>query len=136
MRPVQMIAPTTTIPRAKEPASPAMPIPMGMAPAPKRNAMGMERETAKFRVAGGPMRAKAAKPAGKKETAKAGCRKMTTINQYPWAMPSMSVVRPVSKKIPLKVRLGPNRSTAHPAMKAMPSPEILEMAISVLAWIS
>lgn len=80
MKPNSMSPPTREKPRAKEKASPIIPKPLGITPAPTRKAKGMVRETATFLELEGPIQERAAKPAGKKHTANMGCMKtMITI---------------------------------------------------------
>ena len=70
--PIKMSPPTTTIPRAKDPASPAMPIKRGTRPPPITKPKGTVKETATFRKAAGATMERAAKPAGKKQEARSG----------------------------------------------------------------
>ena len=69
-----MSPPTKAIPEAKEPRSPIRPIPVGVAPAPRRNEKGMVSETAKFRELAEAIHERPASPAGKKHTASMGCK--------------------------------------------------------------
>ena len=63
------------IPKAKLLMSPMIPINIGTKPPPIRKARGTVSETAMFLDFGGTMKDKAAKPAGKKQTATNGCKK-------------------------------------------------------------
>ena len=73
-----MSPPTSAIPNPKEPASPMIPITIGMTPPPIRKAGGIAKETAKFRAPGGPIRDRATNAAGGKQTAKMGWTKTKT----------------------------------------------------------
>ena len=83
-----MRPPVMAIPIEKEPASPMIPIPIGMAPPPKTKAKGTVSETATFLALGGPMEERAAKPGGKKQTAMMGCRKTMLMIKEGGAAPS------------------------------------------------
>jgi hypothetical protein len=67
-----MRTPTKAKPEAKEPASPIIPMNIGTVPAPISMPIGTVRETTTFRELAGPISERAAKPAGKKQTASAG----------------------------------------------------------------
>ena len=79
--PASISPPTKAKPRAKLARSPIIPIQVGIEPAPIRKAKGIARETATFRDLGGPMQERAAKPAGKKQTANMGCMKTMITSQ-------------------------------------------------------
>jgi hypothetical protein len=133
MAPAAIQQPTMRIPVPKFTVSPINPIKSGTAPPPMTNPKGTARDTAMLRAPVGPIWAKAANPAGKKQTAAMGCINKVTINSEPELVPNIMVIRPVRRNTAVIVILEPNRSAAQPPTRAIIKPEILEIAIIELA---
>jgi hypothetical protein len=98
-----------------------------------RNARGIARDTATFRELGGPIQERAAKPAGKKQTANIGCKKTIITSQEPFANPRRTVMLPVRRNTAAMILFAPKRSVAHPAINAIANPEMRDMATKMLA---
>ena len=107
MEPVIISPPTSAIPVPKELTSPKNPIKVGEAPPPTRKATGTVSETIMFRSLGKLTMDKAARPAGKKQTATRGCRKTARLIQEDDAKPINTVIEPVNKNTTLKTCFGP-----------------------------
>ena len=133
MNPTSIRPPTNPKPRAKWAKSPIIPIPVGMVPPPMRKARGIVKETARFRALEDPIQERAAKPAGKKQTANIGCKNTMITSQEPFASPRSKVVVPVRRNTAAMILFAPKRSVAQPAIIAIIGPEMRDMATNMLA---
>ena len=133
MKPAVMNPPQMAIPNAKLHMSPIIPINIGTRPPPTRNAMGTMSETAMLLNFGGTMKDRAAKAAGKKQTATRGCKKTIMEIEEVGEMPKRMVMQPVIKNTIFRIRCGPKRSAAQPPANDITKPESRDSAIRLLA---
>jgi len=104
-------------PIKNNPASPMTPRPAVTASPPMKKPIGTVREKATFLRCGDFILVRATNPAGKKEAARRGCRKMNNTIHGPETIPSMTVAKPEVRKTAFKVFLTPRLSVTHPARK-------------------
>ena len=131
--PIKIAPPTRAMPGPKELTSPIKPMKVGAAPPPTINARGTVKETAIFLSLDELTKDRAARPAGKKDTAMIGCKKTAAVTHDVDAKPIKIVINPVRINTILKTLLGPKRSVAHPPARVTPMPATLDNAIRVLA---
>ncbi len=131
--PEQMNMPVRIIPVSNIPISAIAVMSAGRSPPPIKNARGTAREMTTFRADGTDSCESRAKPAGKKQTASNGWRKMAVTSKWPSVKPITLVVRPVMSSTQAMVFRLPKLSASQPPSNAVPSVNILDRPTSRLA---
>ena len=131
----KMIKPPKAMkPRWNKPWLPSRPMIFGTIPPPTRKAMGMVKEMTIFCIFLEPIRDKAAKAGGKKQTPSIDWQKTAICINRPDNRPSNKTEMPLKKRTIDNVSLRPKRSDSHPIKNGIGNVSILDMVIKELAW--